>query len=34
VTPAAESKTVRCTRGAIYDVIVDLIRQPLSSTLP
>jgi dTDP-4-dehydrorhamnose 3,5-epimerase len=24
VPPAAESKLVRCTRGAIYDVIVDL----------
>lgn len=24
IPPAAESKLVRCTRGAIYDVIVDL----------
>lgn len=24
VTPAAETKLVRCTRGAIYDVIIDL----------
>jgi dTDP-4-dehydrorhamnose 3,5-epimerase len=28
--PAAESKLVRCTRGAIYDIIVDL--RPESST--
>jgi dTDP-4-dehydrorhamnose 3,5-epimerase len=25
--PSAESKLVRCTRGAIYDVVVDLRRQ-------
>ena len=24
IPPAAETKLVRCTRGAIYDVIVDL----------
>lgn len=27
VSPAAEVKLVRCTRGAIYDVIVDLRRK-------
>jgi dTDP-4-dehydrorhamnose 3,5-epimerase len=26
-TPYAETKLVRCTRGAIYDVVVDLRRQ-------
>jgi dTDP-4-dehydrorhamnose 3,5-epimerase len=30
VDPHAEAKFVRCTRGAIYDVIVDL--RPASST--
>jgi dTDP-4-dehydrorhamnose 3,5-epimerase len=30
VTPAAEAKLVRCTRGAVHDVIVDL--RPDSST--
>jgi dTDP-4-dehydrorhamnose 3,5-epimerase len=30
VTPFAESKLVRCTRGGIYDVIIDL--RPPSST--
>lgn len=30
VAPAAEAKLVRCTRGAIYDVIVDL--RPNSET--
>lgn len=30
VDPAAETKLVRCTRGAIYDVIVDM--RPDSST--
>ncbi len=30
VAPMAESKLVRCTRGAIYDVIIDL--RPDSST--
>jgi dTDP-4-dehydrorhamnose 3,5-epimerase len=24
ISPAAEAKLVRCTRGAIYDVIIDL----------
>ena len=27
VSPCAEAKLVRCTRGAIYDVIVDLRRE-------
>ncbi|MFT2007814.1 dTDP-4-dehydrorhamnose 3,5-epimerase [Pontibacter sp. 13R65] len=27
VTPHAESKLVRCTRGALYDVIIDLREQ-------
>ncbi|MFO0733534.1 MAG: dTDP-4-dehydrorhamnose 3,5-epimerase family protein [Nitrospiraceae bacterium] len=27
VSPAAEAKLVRCTRGAVYDVIVDLRRE-------
>ena len=27
IPPAAETKLVRCTRGAIYDVIVDLRRE-------
>jgi dTDP-4-dehydrorhamnose 3,5-epimerase len=30
VTPKAEAKLVRCTRGAIYDVIIDL--RPQSQT--
>jgi dTDP-4-dehydrorhamnose 3,5-epimerase len=30
VPPAAETKLVRCTRGALYDVIIDL--RPDSST--
>ena len=30
VTPFAESKLVRCTRGALYDVIIDL--RPASPT--
>ncbi|MHB1231524.1 MAG: dTDP-4-dehydrorhamnose 3,5-epimerase [Burkholderiales bacterium] len=29
-SPHAEAKLVRCTRGAIYDVIVDLRRESLS----
>ena len=32
ITPAAESKLVRCTRGAILDIIVDL--RPESPTYP
>ena len=31
VSPAAETKIVRCTRGAMYDVIIDL--RPASPTL-
>lgn len=30
VVPLAESKVVRCTRGAIYDVIIDLNPQSLT----
>jgi dTDP-4-dehydrorhamnose 3,5-epimerase len=30
VTPALEAKLVRCTRGAVFDVVVDL--RPTSST--
>src|SRR6478672_10101227 len=32
IPPAAETKLVRCTRGAILDIIVDL--RPESSTYP
>jgi dTDP-4-dehydrorhamnose 3,5-epimerase len=30
VAPCAEAKLVRCTRGAIYDVIIDLRRESAS----
>ena len=32
MAPALEAKLVRCTRGAIFDVVVDL--RPASPTFP
>ena len=32
VAPALEAKLVRCTRGAVFDVVLDL--RPDSPTLP